>query len=243
MTFDMRNHPAVSLKLTGEFEPSVGSRRLTLSHGVARMLAYLALHDRPVNRSRLACELWPEVGEKQAANSLRTTLWRAGRACRCLVTAESDRLRLNPAVQVDVTELSGLANRLIHHPTGDDLDHLPKLIRSAELLPDWDDEWVAADRERFRLLRLEALERAASALIERSCLGDALIAALASVQSEPLRESCRRLVVEVHLKSGNVAEALRSYYGYRTLLRDELGLAPSRLMQHLVAPLAMKTTT
>jgi DNA-binding SARP family transcriptional activator len=242
MTFDMRNHPAVVLKLMGEFELSVGSRRLTMSHGVARMLAYLALNDRPVNRTRLACELWPAVGERQAANSLRTTLWRAGRACDCLVRAESDRLQLNSAVRMDVTELSALAGRLIHHPTGDDLAHLPELIRAAELLPDWDDEWVTADRERFRLLRLEALERAASALIERSCLGDALIAALASVQSEPLRESCQRLIVEIHLKSGNLAEALRSYYGYCTLLRDELGLEPSRLMQVLVAPLALQTT-
>lgn len=239
----MPSQPAVSLRLTGEFELSVGSRPLTASHGVERMLAYLALNGRSVNRTRLACELWPTVGEKQAANSLRSTLWRSSRVCDWVVAAESDRLRLSSAVQVDVTELSGLTHRLIHHPTGDDLDRLPELIRFAEILPDWDDEWVAADRERFRLLRLEALERAASALIERSCLGDALIAALASVQSEPLRESCQRLVVEVHLKSGNLAEALRSYHGYRTLLRDELGIAPSRLMQHLVAPLALQSTT
>jgi DNA-binding SARP family transcriptional activator len=243
MTVEMRNQPAVGLTLTGEFELSVGSRQLAVSHGVERMLAYLALNDRPVNRLRLACELWPAAGEKQAANSLRSTLWRSGRACEWLVAAEPERLRLSAAVRVDATELTGLAHRLIHHPTGDDLDRLPALIRSAEILPDWDDEWVAADRERFRLLRLEALERAATALIERNCLGDALIAALASVRSEPLRESCQRLVVEVHLKSGNLAEALRSYHGYRTLLRDELGIAPSRLMQHLVGPLALQTTT
>jgi DNA-binding SARP family transcriptional activator len=77
-------------------------------------------------------------------------------------------------------------------------------------LPDWDDEWVVADRERFRMLRLEALERGAERLIERTEYGRAMEAALAATLSDPLRESARRLVVRVHLGEGNLASAVQA---------------------------------
>jgi len=83
-------------------------------------------------------------------------------------------------------------------------------------------------------IRLEALERAASALMERRHLGDALVAALAAVQAEPLRESARRLVVQTQIAQGNAAEAIHSYREYRSLLHHELGLQPSRLMDQLI---------
>jgi DNA-binding SARP family transcriptional activator len=172
---------------------------------------------------------------------LRTTLWRIRRAGADFVLARDDRLWLRPDVTVDVTDLMDLAKRLIHQPDPEALSRLPFLVQCAELLPDWDDEWVVADRERYRLLRLEALERAASALMQR-CLGDALVAALAAVQAEPLRESARRLVMQIQIAQGNAAEAIHSYNEYRTLLHHELGLRPSRLMDQLIQPLASPVT-
>ena len=151
--------------------------------------------------------------------------------------ARDDRLWLCPDVTVDVADLTVLAKRLIHQPDAEALTRLPLLVECAELLPDWDDEWVVADRERYRLLRLEALERAASALVERSHFGDALVAALAAVQADPLRESACRLVVQVRIAQGNAAEAIRSYREYQALLRREFDLEPSRLMDQLIHPL------
>jgi DNA-binding SARP family transcriptional activator len=228
------------LILTGEFELIVAGSRVVVPHSVERVLAYLALTERPVSRAKLACTLWVDASEQRATNNLRTALWRLGRVCGRLVSADPDRLVLSSDVRVDATELSDLANRLIHQPHIDptDLRDVPYLVARAELLPDWDDGWVVADRERYRLLRLEALERAASVLIGRRCLGEALVAALASVQTEPLRESCRRLVVAVHVAEGNIVEALRSYEEYRTMLWDELGIEPSRLMRALIEPLS-----
>jgi DNA-binding SARP family transcriptional activator len=232
---------SANMTLTGEFELTVAGRQLPLPHSVERVLAYLALTDHPVSRATLAGALWFNASERQAANNLRTTLWRLGRAGVQLVSAAADRLGLSVGVRVDVTDLYSLSQRLICGPSTDDLARLPVLVRHAELLPDWEDSWVVADRERFRLLRLEALEHAASALIEQHHLGNALIAALASVQSEPLRESGRRLVVQVHVSEGNVAEALRSYREYRMLLWGELGIEPSPLMEQLIEPLAVRS--
>jgi hypothetical protein len=156
---------------------------------------------------RLAGALWADGSGDCAARSLRTALWRIRQVGANLVLARDDRLRLYPGVTVDVTDLTNLALRLIHQPDPGGLSQLPLLVECGELLPDWEDDGVVADRERYRLLRLEALERAALTLMERRQLGDALIAALAAAQTEPLRESARRLVVQVQVAQGNVAEA------------------------------------
>jgi DNA-binding SARP family transcriptional activator len=227
---------AAWLSLTGEFGLRVADRRIVIPHSVERVLAYLALSNRPVSRTRLAGVLWLDASDHRAANNLRTALWRLNRFGAHLVIAEDDRLILAPDVSVDVTELSVLTRRLIDAPDDETLAALPLLIGGAELLPDWDDEWVVADRERFRLLRLEALERAADALISRMELGRALDAALGAAQSEPLRESARRLLIRVHLADGNVAEALREYRGYEAMVMEEIGLEPSVAMQELIRP-------
>jgi DNA-binding SARP family transcriptional activator len=228
---------AAGLTLMGEFELLVRGCQLRVPRSAERVLTYLALAGRPVARTRLTGVLWEEGSGQDAAKSLRSTLWRIRRAGADLVLARDDRLRLCPDVAVDVADLTVLAKRLIHQPDAEALTRLPLLVECAELLPDWDDEWVVADRERYRLLRLEALERAASALVERSHFGDALVAALAAAQADPLRESARRLVVQVRIAQGNAAEAIRSYREYQALLRREFDLEPSRLMDQLIHPL------
>jgi len=228
---------AAGLTLMGEFELLVRGCQLRVPRSAERVLTYLALAGRPVARTRLTGVLWEEGSGQGAAKSLRSTLWRIRRAGADLVLARDDRLWLCPDVTVDVADLTVLAKRLIHQPDTEALTRLPLLVECAELLPDWDDEWVVADRERYRLLRLEALERAASALVERSHFGDALVAALAVAQADPLRESARRLVVQVRIAQGNAAEAIRSYREYQALLRREFDLEPSRLMDQLIHPL------
>jgi DNA-binding SARP family transcriptional activator len=233
---------AAQLTLIGEFELIISGRQLNLPRCAERVLTYLALADRPVARTRLAGVLWGDGSDQGAAKSLRSTLWRIRRAGANLVLARDDRLRLYPDVTVDVADLADLANQLIRHPAPEALARLPLLVECVELLPDWEDEWVVADRERYRLLRLEALERAASALIDRHHFADAIIAALAAVQAEPLRESARRLLMRVQIAQGNAAEAIHSYRVYQSLLHDELGLKPSPLMDQLIQPFVCPVT-
>jgi DNA-binding SARP family transcriptional activator len=225
------------LGLTGEFQLVIAGRRLSIPHSVERVLAYLALSDRPVSRPKLAGMLWIDSSDRRAANSLRTALWRLNELAGHVVRPVEDRLALASNVRVDLAELARLTRRLIDDPGGDALVDLPLLVDRAELLPDWDEDWLVADRERFRLLRLEALESAAEQLLQRGEFGRALAAALAVAESEPLRESARRIQIRVQLAKGNAAQALQIYENYRALLTDEVGLAPSEAMRALVRQL------
>jgi DNA-binding SARP family transcriptional activator len=104
------------------------------------------------------------------------------------------------------------------------------------LLPACYDEWVLTERERFRQLRLHALEALCDRLTARGRYGEAIDAGLAAVCAEPLRESGHRAVIKAHLAEGNNAEARRQYETYRKVLRDELGVEPSPGLRDMTIP-------
>ena len=97
------------------------------------------------------------------------------------------------------------------------------LLLSRDLLPDWYDDWVAVERERFRQLRVHALERLCDRLVEAERFGEAIEAGLAAMKSEPLRESAHRALVRAHLAEGNRSEALAQYRRFKALLPTSSG--------------------
>jgi DNA-binding SARP family transcriptional activator len=109
------------------------------------------------------------------------------------------------------------------------------LTFSGELLPDWYEEWIVPERDRIHQLRLHALEALCRRFLDAGRFSEAVEAGLVAVSAEPLRESGRRLLIEVYLAEGNVAQAIGQYTTYRTLLLDELGVEPTSEIQELVA--------
>jgi DNA-binding SARP family transcriptional activator len=204
-----------------------------LPRGVQRLVAHLSLTRRPA-RTAIAGELWPDVPEVHAHGSLRSALWRVQKIAPGLVKVSGDTLTLAAGVQVDVRELAAWAERV-----SDPRMPIEELCASdvrlrGELLPGWYDDWVLLDRERLRQLRMHALEALADRLAVVHRYGEAVQAAYSAVRAEPLRESAHRAVVRVHLAEGNVVEAVRAYEAFRSLLADELGVAPTRQMTDLV---------
>jgi DNA-binding SARP family transcriptional activator len=223
--------------LLAEFQLHVDGRAITLPHSVERIVAFLGMSRAPVNRARLAATLWPDVADHRANGDLRSALWRLRRLTGVIEEADS-RLALAPEIDVDIADLTELTQALIVEPAPPALDRLPDLVRADEILPGWDEEWLIAERERYRIQRLRALERSAEALLAADEHAAALDAAMASVATEPYRETAHRLVIQIHMAEGNNAEALRAYRGYRELVADELGIVPSSMMDDLVAPLS-----
>ncbi len=204
-----------------------------LPRGVQRLVAHLCLSHRPT-RTATAGQLWPDVPEDHAHGSLRSALWRLNKVAPGLIEVSGSALRLAVGVRVDVWELDDWAQRAISPPGGADEVAVPDATLLGDLLPGWYDDWVLLERERLRQLRMQALEAVAArlAFLGRHC--EALEAAYAAVRADPLRESAHRTVVRVHLAQGNLAEALRAFEFFRTMLEEELGVPPSERMTRLV---------
>jgi DNA-binding SARP family transcriptional activator len=232
-----RTNGLARLRLLDGFDLRTGGQSLSLPMTVQRLLVFLALSDRPVLRSQVAGTLWLDVTEERATASLRSALWRLRRPGHALVEATQSHLRLASGVAVDYREAVGNASALLDEGRGPAvLDSDPGYL-SRELLPGWSEDWVVVERERFRQLRLHALEARCSRLAGLARFAQAVQAGLAAVACEPLRESAHRLLISVHLAEGNRAEALRQYHSYCRLLREEMDLLPSAEIEALVTDL------
>jgi tetratricopeptide (TPR) repeat protein len=86
---------------------------------------------------------------------------------------------------------------------------------------------VLRERERLHQHYLDALEQVSRLCTDQGDLSSALAYAQRLVQADPLQESAYRLLMQLHLRDGDRARALRVYHTCATLLADELGVEPS----------------
>ncbi|MEI5100766.1 BTAD domain-containing putative transcriptional regulator [Streptomyces sp. PmtG] len=191
-----------------------------------QVLARLALYG-TATRSALAGTLWPDATETRARASLRTAMWRLNGAGSALSEARGGALALSCRVRLDVDDFTDAARSVLSGARGRLEPTVYVLLCGGELLPGWQQDWVAFERERLHQLRLHALEALSAQLLARRAYGAALEAALESTRIDPLRESAHRAVVSVHLAEHNVTEAVRQFAAFRALLRRELGVEPS----------------
>jgi len=225
------------LGLLRGFELRQNGELVKLPLSAQRVVAFLALYDRPLQRVYVAGSLWLDSTEERANASLRTALWRLGRPSCRLVEASTTHVGLAHDVEVDVREAKAVAALLIRSaPAGGSMP-ADALFDAGELLPDWYEDWVLLERERFRQLRLHALEALCVELTANGRFAEAAEAGLAAIEGEPLRESAHRALIATYLAEGNPGEAIRQYRLFHRFLHEHLGLAPSQLMEDLVGSL------
>ncbi|WP_329048748.1 transcriptional regulator [Amycolatopsis sp. NBC_01488] len=227
----------VTLRLLKGFALLVDDDRVPLSAGAQRLLAFLALQDRPRTRTYVARTLWPEATTPRANANLRSSLWRASRTGHQVIDASVQEMALAGNITVDIHDAVARAHRLLDRSCGCDdiLDRRTRDDLSADLLPEWsDNEWVLIEQEQYHQLRLYALEAMAKRLTAAGRHGEAVAAGLTAVRAEPLRESAHRVLIDAHLAAGNRAAARHQYEQCRHTLLEELGLEPSDTLRHLL---------
>ncbi|ETT24123.1 transcriptional regulator, SARP family [Rhodococcus rhodochrous ATCC 21198] len=223
--------PDVQLHLIGGFELTISGSPATLQPVQQRLLAFVALTPRGVDREFAALQLWPDHSEERARASLRSALWRLRRVSAEIVVVSSTHLRLNTHVWVDVRH--GL-EELARGGDAAGLDGaLPFQLLLADLLPDWYDDWLTIERERLRQLSLHFLESRAQKALTDGDAATAIHLSLTAMSIDPLRESPYRLLIEAHLAEGNERDAHRTLDGYRKRLAFDPRLAPSRELEEL----------
>lgn len=229
----------IEIFLLGSFAVHIGGRPVEdLPIGSQRLLVFLALHNRAVARIAMAGALWPEATEEHAGISLRSALSRLDTPTREAVLSASAGLSLVDTVAVDFRAGQALAERLLQpHPTPADADlgHEARTLLSRDLLPDWYDDWVVAEAEDWRELRLSALCAQAEHLLAAGRLPEGMLSARAAMRSDPLRENAYGILIRLHLAGGDQSEALAVFERYRDLLLDVLGLEPTDRLASLVA--------
>ncbi|PFG41754.1 DNA-binding SARP family transcriptional activator [Isoptericola jiangsuensis] len=222
---------AWSLRLLGGWSLEQRGVPVPLHGRERRLLAVLALRGQ-VPRTALAGELWPDSPGARAHLSLRTAVHQLRHGAPGLLQGTPEHLSLDPAVVTDV----GLLCRCTRGGVDPSAVRAPvAVLASGALLPEWDDQWLAAPREHVEQHRLAGLESEAARRLDRGDPGTAAELAALAVAIDPLRETAHYLLVRALLATGNRARAILAYRGLATTLGDELGVSPSLSYDAVVA--------
>jgi len=241
------NGRQLRLTLLGGFILLREDEEIVLPMSAQRLVALLALRERPLSRAYLAGLLWPDCSAERSLADLRTALWRANHCHASVVATTGVRLGLHAEVQVDVRALTAIGRAAAGAAATGVIAELAGMSwfeLSLDLLPDWYDDWLVDDREGVRQLRLHALEGLTDELSLRGRHAEAIQAALAAVRLEPLRETAHATLIRAHLAEGNRSEAQRQFYRCRDLLAAELAVEPSESIRQLIStPAALSRST
>ena len=212
----------------------------------ARQLFQLLLTERgrTLPRDRVLEALWPEMEPDAAANNLRVTLNRLGKAI------EPDRPEgAPPAYLIQQGDTYGFNMESDHHlDAADFAEAVAKGQRAARrgqrgaaiaafrmaiglyggpYLPDnMYEDWSVVERERLAMLFNDAAMRLGALLLEEGLAHEAIGLAWRVLENDRAHEDAYRLLMRAHATLGERSTALRLYARCITMLHDELGLEP-----------------
>ncbi len=221
---------------------------------VRALLIYLTLEpDQPHQRRTLAGLLWPEVSDKQALESLRTTLYRLRKTLdkvspglsKMLITVTHQTIRFNTSttmqVQTDVTYFQTLIAASEAHPHKqlsdcsvclEQLTEASKLYQG-ELLPGFSladapafEEWLLFQREMLHQQALLVFKQLADAYEAQSDFDQAFTYASRLLKLDSYREDSHRQLMRLLAYRGLPDQALVQFSVCRQLLRAKLGTEP-----------------
>jgi DNA-binding SARP family transcriptional activator len=220
---------AYSIHVLGTFEVISQGKPLALRPSGRRVIALLAVRG-ALTKADAAGTLWSDGSQARARDNLRTALWRLRQDCPGLISQQGDGIRIESAA-IDFVEVRQWAWATLR---GGGVLPRPDAVAN-DLLPSWGEDWLIEPREELRMLVLDALEAAARRLLVSGSVGEAAGLARAALSIDPVRESINRLLIEIQLRAGNPADALRQYRRYKELLLNNLGVDPSPGLTALIS--------
>ena len=235
----------MTIELCGHLSVSVDGRRreADLPGRQGRLaLAHLALNrSRAVTRERLIAALWGEDAPAGHAQALNVVLSKLRRALGpdVLENAGERAVQLTASATVDLDEAQPSLDAAFAARDRADwpavVEAAGRIARLADagLLPGYEASWLEEPRRRLEELGLQARELRGDAglAVGGAELAHAERAAQELVELAQFRESGYLLLMRVREAQGNLVEALRVHERLRTLLRDELGVAPGPQVQ------------
>ncbi|MBT9488082.1 MAG: hypothetical protein IV093_11290 [Rubrivivax sp.] len=193
----------------------------------AALLAVLAL-DGPQTRQSLATMLWPDGGGTKAAANLRQRIFKLKRLSGRDVVVGDRTITLSDTLSHDLQNHD--ARAAADPGFGRDTLLGTLGIKRNDVVADW----LESRRGALLQARVRVLDEQARVLADRGDLDAALTFAQARVQTRPLDEVGHRTLIGLLYRRNDRAAAMAAYRDCEQLLKQELGIAPSRQTQELL---------
>jgi predicted ATPase len=195
---------------------------------IEALLAYLILHPKPHSREKLAALFWGDFSDSQARASLRNALPILRRQFGSeLLLADRETVQLDPSswLWVDALEFRRQATNFLAG-SGSDPALINVELYQGDLLTDFYDDWVLAEREYYRTLYLETLLRLTQQRRAQAEYRRAIDYAGKLLSHDPANEAAYQNLMFCYLALGDRQAALKQYEICQRILRDELDVEP-----------------
>ncbi len=195
------------------------------------LIAYLLLNrNRPADRRRLAFTFWPSATESAARRNLRQYLHHVRTALAptdpdgSLLLANSSSIQINPKVEISL-DVDTFLYETRPEASVDEIKHALSLYTD-DLLVDIYDEWCISERDRFRQVWLETLDRYSQILQASGKMNEALSTVQKWADAEPFDETAQRRLMSLYALTGERAKAIQTYHNFAQSLVKELDTEP-----------------
>jgi predicted ATPase/DNA-binding SARP family transcriptional activator len=230
----------LEIRLFGGLQMGQSSTPLTgfISIKVSALLAYLAVTRRMHQREALAALLWGEMPDSDAKNNLRQALANLRKLADPHLIINRDAVAFNTAVPFLLDTF--LFEEKLKASREQNANGRFILLQEAVALYQGDflagffvrdapefEEWMLAQRVRFRELALHALHTLTEHHLSRGEYGRAIDFATRLLALDAWREEAHRQLMHALARSGQRSAALAQYEICRHLLNQELGVPPS----------------
>lgn len=213
------------------------------------LLCYLVLNrGRPQPRERLAAVFWADLPTPTARTYLRNTLWRLKSDLDSLGLCNADVLAVDeemiglqdvPFLWIDVARFESLVYssqkygpQALSRQQRLDLEEAVGLYRG-DLLDGIYEDWTLYERERLRLMYMNARQKLMLHYTHLGRFEEALAHGAGLLAIDPAREKIHRQMMRLFALTGDRNAALAQYKRCKQLLRDELDLPPMRETRQL----------
>lgn len=231
----------LQLRLFGGLHIALGGSHLTgfMSAKAPALLVYLAVTGRAQRRDDLAALLWGELPDADARNNLRQTLTNLRRILPGHLSATRDEVALDPDASrfLDVTafeaQLHPSPDARTYEARATQLDQVCALytgdflagffVRDAPAF----EEWMLAERARYRELALHALHTLTQLHLDAGAYDRVIGVATRLLAMDEWREESHYQLMLALARTGQRSAALAQYQRCRRLLQQEFGVAPS----------------
>lgn len=255
MALEVMDHPApqgntlehpLAIHLLGAFRVAIGDRevpparwRLRKASHLVKLLALAPGHT--LHREQICDMLWPDVPPEEAYNNLRYALHVARRSLAevqpqaKLIVMRQQMLTLHPAgpLFIDVEAFEAAAERGLHDPT---LCQTALDLYPGDLLPeDRYEEWAAPRRATLRIMHQQLTSACAAWHEAQGAYTTAVSLWQQVVTDEPSQEDAHVALMRLYAQLGQRADAIAQYARLRTVLWQELRVAPAPASQQLYA--------
>jgi len=251
----------LQFRLLGGCEISYPNGEVILeSQKVRALFVYLAMKPQPQGREKLTDMFWGNFPKTKAHRNFRHALWNLRRQTNLpgtppVIIADTQIVSINDQADVwmDSNVFQDQVNYLINSSNKQDrlarLDGLGRaillyrgdflegfLVRDAPAF----DEWTLVERERLRILAINALQQLTEGHASLGECDTALTYARCWLVMAPWREEAHRKVMRLLESSGQREAALVQYETCRQVLAEELGVEPSPETTNLYQSIKLK---